>query len=75
MSWEQFEARDVGWSHGGEVAPVEGGYLGYAEPLGNSYDRGVNDPESEIGISLDQLDHSGPIGFGQVEAFDLTGSQ
>ncbi len=37
-SWEQLEGEGVGGSDDGEVASVEGGYLGYAEPLGYGYD-------------------------------------
>ena len=65
---KQLERRNVARSHDGEVPAVQGGDPARAQPLGDGYHCGVDGPESEIGVGLDEL--GGALEVGAVNIFD-----
>ena len=54
---EELERVDVAWTHHREVAVVEGGDLGDAQPLGRGDDRGINCAQGEISVLAHELTH------------------
>ena len=57
-SGNELESAAVGRANDSEVAVVERGDGRLAESFGDGDDRGVNEPEPEIGIGVDQRDRS-----------------
>ena len=51
--------------HDAEVAPVEGGDRGEAEPLGDGDQAGVDAAEVLVGVVLGQLGDARPVGSGE----------
>jgi hypothetical protein len=54
-----------------EVAVVQGGDGGCPEALGDGHDTGVDQPEAQVGISLNQARRPLPAGVGEVLAAQL----
>lgn len=55
-----------------EVPPVHRGDLLDIEPLGESYDGRVNEPEPHVGIDVNDLGSTREIGDRQLDEFQLT---
>jgi hypothetical protein len=55
----------VAGAHDAEVAPVEGGDRGEAEPLGDGDQAGVDAAEVLVGVALGQFGDARPVGSGQ----------
>lgn len=51
-----------------EVALVGGGDGGDPAAFGDGHDAGVDQAEPEVGVRLNELDRSGPVIIGEVEA-------
>ena len=54
-SWNQLKRVSVRWSHDGEIAVVQGRQGRLPEPLGDGDDRGVDEPEAEVVVGLNQF--------------------
>ena len=54
----------MSWANHGEVARVNGGYLGCVDPLSCGDDAGIGAAEWEVGILGDEFAHAGEI-FGK----------
>ena len=67
-SRDEFERVDMAGPNHGEVPTVERGDGGDPEAFGQSDDAGVDQSQPEIGVGLDQLHATLPVGVVQVGA-------
>ncbi len=74
-SRQQGERVDVSWADDVEVPTIECGDARDVETFGNGDDGGIDQAESEIGVSLDELGSPAQVSTGYRLEDDLTRSQ
>ncbi len=63
---QQVQGFAVGGSNDGEVAAVEGRYVGDVQPFGEGDDGGIGGAGVEVGLLAHQVCHPGGVDFGQL---------
>jgi hypothetical protein len=68
-SGKTFESVNVAWAHDAEVPAVQGGNFGRAQSLGGGDHPGVDGPEREVHVGLDEI--TGAPEFCLADMFDI----